>query len=66
MTWKVAPDLSDPTKYNSPEYYKYHEFSYYDIDSECVSLRIEQPSAPMKWTCNFNLTQYSNVIILFI
>ena len=38
---------TDPTKYNAMEYYSYSEYSYYDIDRECVSMRIKQPEAPI-------------------
>lgn len=39
---------TDPAKYNAPEYYSYSEYSYYDIDRECISMRIPQPQAPIE------------------
>lgn len=41
-------DPSDPTKYNATEYYTYSEYSYYDIDRECITKRVKQPKAPQK------------------
>lgn len=38
---------TDCSKYNAPEYFSYSEYSYYDIDRECVSMRIKQPEAPI-------------------
>lgn len=39
---------TDPTIYNATEYFSYSEYSYYDIDRECISMRIKQPEAPMQ------------------
>lgn len=38
---------TDSTKYNVAEYFSYSEYSYYDIDRDCVSMRIKQPEAPI-------------------
>ena len=45
---KVEKSATDPSKYNSTEYYTYTQFSYYDIDAVCVESRIPQPSASFK------------------
>jgi len=38
----------DNTSYQCQEYYSYNEFSYYDIDSVCVSKRLPQPNADFR------------------
>ena len=45
---KLTRSSFDNTNYQCKEYYSYNEFSYYDIDSMCISKRLPQPTAEFK------------------
>jgi hypothetical protein len=41
---KSEDTTTDPSQYNSPEYYGHGTFSYYDIDAQAQKHRLPQPS----------------------
>ena len=39
-----SKQTTDPTKYNTPEYFQYNSYSYYDIDASMGKFRLAQPN----------------------
>ena len=47
-TTVVSESSSDNSSYQCKEYYSYSEFSYYDVDANCVEKRLPQPHAEFR------------------
>jgi len=48
--YPAVTKTNDPAEYQSPEYYNYNEYSYYDLDEDMMKLRMEAPSTAGKYT----------------
>ncbi|XP_065214664.1 uncharacterized protein NdufV3 [Planococcus citri] len=45
---EVGPGASKSAKYKNPEYFSYHETSYFDAELEMLKFRLPQPSNKSK------------------
>lgn len=45
LATEIKPDVGKGKKYQVPEYFKYNQYSYFDVEKDMVKDRVPQPKS---------------------